>query len=912
MLAGVILLLAPVVAVGAGSPQPVAAVDPNPTLTTDKADYAPNETVHITGADFAPLVDYDIVVIRPDGSIIKGDGNFNPDDSYTCPGGAAECWDTVTADEAGSFIFDYILDGIAGTYEARAYLSPWNGDRSLAPLASTTFTDGNVRIRSQAAGVTYNLSWTVHSTTDCTGPATDSDSQLIGFAGGNRLTIGVGNTQSILFTAATTATNPSGAPFRDWNAVVAGDPFTPIAPTSACIPGFTGGGTREYFAFYGNVAPLVTAAPVSGNEGASVTETASFSDANPSQTHTCTIDWGDSTAPTAGTISESNGSGTCTGTHVYADNGSFTVAVTVSDGTASTSDTDTATIANVAPTATLANNGPVDEGSPATVSFSAQFEPSSDDTAAGFHYAFSCSNGDLSAATYAGSGTAASTMCTFSDNGSYTVKGRIIDKDDGFTEYTTSVTVNNVAPVVSAGADDTIDEGDTFSGGGSFTDPGADTWTATVNYGDGSGTNPLALVGKTFSLSHLYADNGSFTVTVCVTDDDGGMGCDSLLVTVNNVAPTITAVSASPNPVFTGFNTHVSGTFTDPGVNDTHTGSIDWGDGTLPQALTIGGSNTNGTFSSQLHAYTAAGTYDVEVCITDKDGGMACQTFPVTVLSSGAFRNGTFVTNSSFGLQDDLSPWEVDDFEILKQKDSTIVATNPGQFYEHIRVVNVSGATQTIQINATWPSTGNPLTSFVTQGANPVHCYLQLAGSSSWTEVACIKTVGTGSASVSIPNVPAGATVWVTVHLDYAGKGQKDSSMLVRPFDFDATWTVGLLTGQGGASIAGRPKKVTTVYGFVTDASGNPIIGATVTLYSSSGTVLATYITGADGFYVFFSGMTCADLNGGTCSWGTGTLSLPGGTYKLSFAAAGYLPVGPFSFGVANTQAARIDQTLTA
>jgi hypothetical protein len=31
-------------------------------------------------------------------------------------------------------------------------------------------------------------------------------------------------------------------------------------------------------------------------------------------------------------------------------------------------------------------------------------------------------------------------------NGTYTVKARIIDDGDGFTEYTTVVTVNNVAP----------------------------------------------------------------------------------------------------------------------------------------------------------------------------------------------------------------------------------------------------------------------------------------------------------------------------------------------------------------------------------------------------------------------------------------------------------------------------------
>src|SRR2546425_5275459 len=74
--------------------------------------------------------------------------------------------------------------------------------------------------------------------------------------------------------------------------------------------------------------------------------------------------------------------------------------------------TTTVDVRNVAPTADLGNNGPVDEGSPATVSFSNQFDPSTGDTAAGFHYAYSCFNSDLSSATYTSSGTIASTTCT--------------------------------------------------------------------------------------------------------------------------------------------------------------------------------------------------------------------------------------------------------------------------------------------------------------------------------------------------------------------------------------------------------------------------------------------------------------------------------------------------------------------
>ena len=50
------------------------------------------------------------------------------------------------------------------------------------------------------------------------------------------------------------------------------------------------------------------------------------------------------------------------------------------------------------------------------------------------------------AGTYAAAGSASSASFTFDDNGSYTVYGRILDKDGGFTDYQTTVTVTNVPP----------------------------------------------------------------------------------------------------------------------------------------------------------------------------------------------------------------------------------------------------------------------------------------------------------------------------------------------------------------------------------------------------------------------------------------------------------------------------------
>src|SRR6185503_9193024 len=104
------------------------------------------------------------------------------------------------------------------------------------------------------------------------------------------------------------------------------------------------------------------------------------------------------------------------------DNGSFEITCSwlTSNNYDITFEPGILTVTNVDPTATLSNDGPVNEGSSATISFSNQFDPSSVDTVAGFHYAYSCTNGDLSSATYAGSGTSDSTTCTFNDNGTYT------------------------------------------------------------------------------------------------------------------------------------------------------------------------------------------------------------------------------------------------------------------------------------------------------------------------------------------------------------------------------------------------------------------------------------------------------------------------------------------------------------
>lgn len=87
--------------------------------------------------------------------------------------------------------------------------------------------------------------------------------------------------------------------------------------------------------------------------------------------------------------------------------------------------------------------------------------------------------------------------------------------------------ISNVAPTVIAGSDLVVNVGDTIHFNGSFSDPGwLDSHTITWNFGDGT--------NKTGSLSptHMYEKEGTYTVTLYVEDDDGGIGSDTFTVIV--------------------------------------------------------------------------------------------------------------------------------------------------------------------------------------------------------------------------------------------------------------------------------------------------------------------------------------------------------------------------------------------
>lgn len=202
-----------------------------------------------------------------------------------------------------------------------------------------------------------------------------------------------------------------------------------------------------------------------------------------------------------------------------------------------------------------------------------------------------------------------------------------------------TVEVNCLAPVADAGPDRTVDEGSTvlLDGTGSHDPDG----TVTAYTWSGSDASTGTLVdADSASPSYVGVDDGTETVTLTVRDDNGLSDEDEVLVTVTNVAPSLSLTSCPAPYTQVGTELAVGGTFTDPGATDTHVMSVDWGDGTVTPA----GPATSPV--SGTHRYTQPGLYDITVTVTDDDGGadtQACGTVVAYEPTAGFVTGGGWI-----------------------------------------------------------------------------------------------------------------------------------------------------------------------------------------------------------------------------------------------------------------------------
>ncbi len=212
---------------------------------------------------------------------------------------------------------------------------------------------------------------------------------------------------------------------------------------------------------------------------------------------------------------------------------SLVLTVTDKDGGATTITTPL-TAQNVAPQNVLISGAP--STSPEGTAISLTGSATDPGTASGDHITYTWSvtkNGQPYAhANPSTSGTSFS--FTPNDNGNYVATLTATDDDSQSTSSTAAITVTNVAPTASVSSVPQAIRGRTVTFGGSFTDPGtADTQTVVWNFGDGSA--PVTFNGTdagALAPTHAYANAGTYTATMTVTDKDGGVGTASTPVNV--------------------------------------------------------------------------------------------------------------------------------------------------------------------------------------------------------------------------------------------------------------------------------------------------------------------------------------------------------------------------------------------
>ncbi len=240
------------------------------------------------------------------------------------------------------------------------------------------------------------------------------------------------------------------------------------------------------------------------------------------------------------------------------------------------------------------------------------------------------------------------------------VRVKVTDPDGAYDVADTTVTVRNVAPVLETlGTDGPVDESSLVTVRGRASDPGwLDVLSATVDWGDETPVEALAGIGEqeqpdaslVFSGTHVYGDDGVFSAEVCVTDDDTTT-CETTDVIVGNVDPIVTIDETDVRPI-NGIPTFVSSlgqpldvpaSASDPGSDDL---AFTWQwDDTSPDDVQLSLVNPpdpdpfpSPSFQPRdveltaVHAYVAAGQYEVGVTLADDDAGFGFDTADVIIL----------------------------------------------------------------------------------------------------------------------------------------------------------------------------------------------------------------------------------------------------------------------------------------
>lgn len=207
----------------------------------------------------------------------------------------------------------------------------------------------------------------------------------------------------------------------------------------------------------------------------------------------------------------------------------------------------------------------------------------------------------------------------FSGTDSFTYRANDGKVDSNIATVTITVTPVNDPPVAEANGPYQAKEGDKIT----LTATGSTDIDGTITQYDwiiDDAGNPVYLSGK--NVEHTWMDEYSGEVTLIVTDNEGLTKTDSAPVSISNVAPSITHLTAPTDPLEITRTVNVEVKFTDPGLDDIHEVSWDWGDGSSSMVTLT----DDARIATGIHTYSEAGIYSISVTVSDMDGGIDSKT----------------------------------------------------------------------------------------------------------------------------------------------------------------------------------------------------------------------------------------------------------------------------------------------
>ncbi len=390
---------------------------------------------------------------------------------------------------------------------------------------------------------------------------------------------------------------------------------------------------------------------------------AGFINAAAPDTATATIDWGDGSPVQDILASELNQPpspadlGTINTGHIYGKPGQYTVEFSVTNSRGVTdSGSFLVNVVDVAPSVAPVPNLNQSPGVP--VELNAKFSDPGfpvGGVAESFTASIDWGDGTTSdgVVTMVPGGAGVSTKGTVTGSHTYSAHGNypvtVTVMDSLGQQGQAMLTALDVPPSVTAGTSQTVDQGSLVIVSATFSDPGFETgatsagYTATIDWGDGTtseGTlvvapgGPGAPTTGTIDGSHVYSDQGRYTVTVSIIDGGGGVGQDVFTATVVDVGPTLMPLPTDPL-FFLAQPTILHANFTEPGIDLKDVVTVDWGDGTIQ---TIDGGSTyldaegvevpvlvepTATSPGSIalgHVYHDTDPHMLTVTVTDKDG----------------------------------------------------------------------------------------------------------------------------------------------------------------------------------------------------------------------------------------------------------------------------------------------------